>query len=186
MAKREGTKIITDSVRMSYLHVFEPHKFNEKDELKYYATLLIDKTDTKLIKMIEEAIEEAKQTGITSEWGGKLPRKLHNPLRDGDEEREDDAAFAGMMFINAKSKTKPGIIDRFNKKLESDDDFYSGCYGRGSITFFPFSNSGTEGVGVALNNLMKLEDGERLAGGASAEADFGEYIEEGGDEDFLG
>ena len=53
------------------------------------------------------------------------------------------------------------------------DEFYSGCYGRASINFYPFDAAGNKGIAVGLNNLQKMEDGERLAGGSSAEDDFG-------------
>jgi len=38
--------------------------------------------------------------------------------------------------------------------------------------FYPFSTNGNNGVAVGLNNLQKVSDGERLAGGSKAEDDF--------------
>ena len=52
------------------------------------------------------------------------------------------------------------------------EEFYSGCYGRASINFYAFNVSGNKGIAAGLNNLQKLEDGERLSGGSSAEEDF--------------
>jgi hypothetical protein len=80
--------------------------------------------------------------------------------------------YAGKMFFNASSKNKPGIVDENREPIMSNDEFYSGCYGRASVNFYNFSVSGNTGIAVGLNNLQKLEDGERLAGGASAEEDF--------------
>ena len=54
----------------------------------------------------------------------------------------------------------------------SRDEFYSGCYGRASINFYAF-NVSSKGIAAGLNNLQKLEDGEMLAGGLTAEEDFG-------------
>ena len=54
----------------------------------------------------------------------------------------------------------------------SRDEFYSGCYGRASINFYAF-NVSSKGIAAGLNNLQKLEDGEMLAGGSTAEEDFG-------------
>ena len=54
----------------------------------------------------------------------------------------------------------------------SRDEFYSGCYGRVSINFYAF-NVSSKGIAAGLNNLQKLEDGEMLAGGSTAEEDFG-------------
>ena len=37
---------------------------------------------------------------------------------------------------------------------------------------FPYAASGNSGVGVGLNNVIKLRDGEKLSGGRTADADF--------------
>jgi hypothetical protein len=52
-------------------------------------------------------------------------------------------------------------------------EFYAGCWGRASVNFYAFSVNGNKGVGAGLNNLQKLEDGERLGGGSTAADDFG-------------
>jgi hypothetical protein len=83
--------------------------------------------------------------------------------------------------MNASGKKKPGIVGRNGKtELTSEDEFYSGCFGRAAINFYPFSMKGNAGVAVGLNNLMKLEDGERLSGGASAQTDFADFAEDDG------
>ena len=122
--------------------------------------------------MAFETIEEAKEEG-KKKWGGTIPKKLKLPLRDGDEEREEDEAYQGHFFINANSTKKPGIVDADLNPIMDKDEFYSGCYGRASINFYPFDAAGNKGIAVGLNNLQKTEDGERLAGGSSAEDDFG-------------
>ena len=94
------------------------------------------------------------------------------PLRDGDEERSDDPAFEGMMFINANSTRKPAIVDKDLNAIMSKDEFYSGCYGRASINFYAY-NVQSKGIAAGLNNLQKLEDGEPLAGGSTPDEDFG-------------
>ena len=94
------------------------------------------------------------------------------PLRDGDDERGDDPAFEGMYFINANSQRKPSIVDKELNPIMEKEEFYSGCYGRASINFYAF-NVSSKGIAAGLNNLQKLEDGEMLAGGSTAEEDFG-------------
>ena len=104
---------------------------------------------------------------------GKIMPGLKMPLRDGDEERPDNPEYANSMFVNCSSKIKPGIVDKDLNPIMSQDEFYSGCYGRASINFYAFNNAGNRGIACGLNNLQKLADGEALAGGASAEEDFG-------------
>lgn len=165
-------KVITGRVRFSYANVFEPTAIEEGQTPKYNISILIDKSDKKTIDKINAAIEEAKEEG-KKKWGGTIPKKLKLPLRDGDEEREEDEAYQGHFFINANSTKKPGIVDADLNPIMDKDEFYSGCYGRASINFYPFDAAGNKGIAVGLNNLQKLEDGERLAGGSSAEDDFG-------------
>ena len=165
-------KVITGKVRFSYAHVFEPSAAQEGQEKKYSVSILIDKEDKSTLKKIEAAVEAAKQEGKTK-FGGKVPGNLKLPLRDGDLEREDDPNYEGMMFVNATSKNKPGIVDENLEPLMDKEEFYSGCYGRASVNFYPFNVSGNKGIACGLNNLQKTFEGDRLSGGPSAEDDFG-------------
>ena len=169
-----STKVVTGKVRFCYVNVFEPTAMNEGDTPKYNICVLIPKTDTKTLEKINKAIEAAKQAGKAklADKNGKIPSNLKLPLRDGDEERPDDPAFEGMYFINANSQHKPSIVDKDLNPIMEKEEFYSGCYGRASINFYAF-NVSSKGIAAGLNNLQKLEDGEMLAGGSTAEEDFG-------------
>ena len=168
-------KVITGLCRFSYVNVWRSRAFREGQDAKYSICLLIPKSDKATLKKIKDAIAEATEQGISSKWGGKTPKNLHTPLRDGDEERADEAPeYEGMYFLNANSNQKPGIIDRDRNEILDPDEVYSGCWGRASINFFPFNTNGNKGIGVGLNNIQKLKDDERLgAARASAESDFG-------------
>ena len=126
------------------------------------------------IAKINAAIEAAKEAGKAkiADKNGRIPANLKLPMRDGDIEHSDDPAFENMYFINANSLRKPSIVDRDLNPIMSQDEFYSGCYGRASINLYAF-NVSSKGIAVGLNNLQKLEDGEMLAGGSTAEEDFG-------------
>lgn len=174
MAENVSTKVITGKVRFSYAHVFEPVAMAESQDAKYQVSLIIPKSDLKTLEKIEKAIEAAKVVGKDKiSKNGKLMPGLKMPLRDGDEDRPDNPEYADCMFINCSSKIKPGIVDKDLNPIMSQDEFYSGCYGRASINFYAFNNAGNRGIACGLNNLQKLADGEPLAGGASAETDFG-------------
>ena len=89
-----------------------------------------------------------------------------------------------MYFLNATSNQKPGIVDKDLNEILDPDEVYSGCWGRVSLNFYPFDVSGNRGVGVGLNNVQKLKDGERLGGArASAESDFGDDFEDYDEDD---
>ena len=94
-----STKVITGKVRFSYVNIFKSRAFQSGQDAKYSVCLLIPKDDKATVKKIRAAIEEAIQEGIASKWGGKKPGNLKLPLRDGDDERADEAPeYEGMFF----------------------------------------------------------------------------------------
>jgi hypothetical protein len=177
-----STKVVTGMVRFSYLHVFKPAAAPGSTTEKYSASLIIPKSDKETLRKINAAIEAAKIAG-KEKLSGKGKLKL--PLRDGDEERDGDDAYAGCFFLNASSNTKPGVVDKDVNPIMEQDEVYSGCYGRASINFYAFNTSGNKGIACGLNNIQKVKDGEALGGSRSkAEDDFAEVLDE--DDDLLG
>lgn len=174
-----STKIVTGKVRFSYLNAFEPKAIGDSTELKYSVSLIIPKKDKATLKKIEDAVKAAAEAG-KAKLGGKIPANLKTPLRDGDDERPDDPAYKNAYFINANAKNKPGVVDADRNAILDKDEFYSGCYGRASITFYAFNTSGNKGVAAGLNHLQKLEDGEHLDGRTNPEDDFEEDFEDDG------
>ena len=168
MAK--AIKVVTGKVRFSYAHVFTPQASQEGGTPKYSVSIIIPKSDTETINKINKAIEQAEEEN-KAVWGGTVPKGLKGGLRDGDEEK-DDPAYANSYFINANSSQKPGVVDADLNAILDASEFYSGCYGRASISFFAYNSNGSKGVGCGLNNVQKLEDGEKLGGASSASDDF--------------
>jgi len=166
-----STKVITGKVRFSYANLFRPRAAAEGQDPKYSVCLLIPKSDKETLSKIKTAINAAIESGL-SLWGGKKPAQLHNPLRDGDVEREDRPEYAGCYFLNCSSKLKPGVVDRQRQEILDETEVYSGCYGRASLNFFPFNRNGNRGIGCGLQNVQKLQDGESLGGRSRAEDDF--------------
>ena len=166
-----AVKTVFGEVRFSYCHVFEPDSINGSDEKKYSVSILISKKDKAIVEQVKKAINEAVKEGI-SRLGGKVPPNMKTPLRDGDEERPDDDDYAGCYFFNANCKTKPGIINKRKQPIVDTTEFYSGCYGYASVSFYAFNTSGNKGIACGLNNLMKTRVGENLGGRAKAEDDF--------------
>lgn len=174
----KSTKVVTGIVRFSYLHAFVPVAREEGGEKKYSVSLIISKNSKEGKKtlgiirpMLDEMVEAVKAAN-----GGKLPKKFMLPLRDGDEDKEDDEAYAESFFLSASSKNKPGVVGPDLQPIMDADEFYSGCYGRASINFYVYDKKGNRGIACGLNNLMKTDDGEALGGGrSSAEADFKDF-----------
>lgn len=179
------TKVITGpNTRFSYVNAWEAKAINGGTP-KFSVSLIIPKSDEKTVSKIKAAIQAAYEEGQAKLKGnGKsIPplTAIKTPLRDGDIERPDDAAYANAYFINANSTTAPGIVDENCNPILEHSEIYSGVYGRASISFYAFNSNGNKGIAVSLNNLQKLRDGEHLGGKASAESDFGSD----NDDDFL-
>lgn len=182
------TAVRLGEVRFSYAYLFSP-RANDDGTEKYSTQILIPKSDTMAKKLIDDAVEVAKKNGVSTKWNGKMPvaSKLKLPLRDGDEEYPGDPLYEGHWFMNASTSVehKPGVAILENGQVVQaldGDDFYSGCYGCVTLNFFPYAAKGSNGVAAGLNNVIKTRDGEKLAGGHSAEQDFADLL---GDASFL-
>ena len=170
MSQTTKAKVVTGKVRFSYANVFSPKAAQEGATPKYSVSIIVPKSDTKTISDINKAFEEVKAASAAV-FGGSVPKLLKGGLRDGDAEK-DDAAYADSYFINANSVNKPGVVDNDLNPIIDPSEFYSGCYGRASITFYPYNSNGSKGIACGLNNIQKTEDGDQLGGGSSAASDF--------------
>lgn len=185
---KNDTKVIIAGARLSYANLFEPRAFDGQ-EPKYSVSILIDKEDKDTIALIEMAVENARETGV-EKYGKKFATNLRTPLRDGDVDRPDDANYEGHYFINANSKTPPQVVGKLRdpntgKPLPlGPDEVYSGCYANVSVNFYPYNVSGNKGVAAGLNNVQKVQDGEKLSGASSATDDF-DFEDAEFDDDFL-
>ena len=181
------TKVITGpKTRFSYLTVNEPKTPLGGGTPKYSVSLIIPKSDTVTVNKIKAAIRAAYEEGQGKLKGsGKTVPALSaikTPLRDGDEERPDDAAYADSYFINANSTSKPGVVDADCQPIIDTAELYSGIYGRASINFYAFNVNGNRGIACGLNNIQKLADGGPLGSHSRAEDDFADEDDE---DDFL-
>lgn len=174
-------KVIFGPCRLSYTHVFNRYNPDgDQADGKYMTNVLIPKTETETIEAIKGAIETAKKQAIVSKWGGKEPKKLDMPLRDGDE--KDDDVYADHFYVNAKSNTRPGIVDKDLTPIVDEEEIYSGVWAYVSVTFYGYDVSGNRGIACGLNNIKKFKDDDKLGGRVSAESDFADFDDEDDDD----
>ena len=179
--------MITTEVRFSYLNVFES-KPDPQGVQKFSVSMLVKKTDVEGIKEFQNAVNIAVQKGLdVNKFTQAQVKGLRLPIRDGDVEFEEGnrgPEYKGCFFINASSKNKPGVVKvQPNSRpvpIFDPDDFYSGCYGRVDVNFFPYNQAGNRGIGCGLNNIMMIKEGERLDGRMKAEDAFASYTDESG------
>lgn len=161
-------KVVTGKVRGSYVNVFRPrmNEYNGREE--YSICILIQKSDSDTISKIQAAIKAA----ATKKWGAKIPANFRSPLRDGDDERPDDAAYANQYFVNLKSRDKPGVVDVNRDEVINSFEFASGDYCRVSMNAYAYDRSGNRGVSFGLGNVQVLAKGEPLSSRARAADEF--------------
>ncbi len=174
---QQATAVTTGQVRLSYVHLFQPHANQPGQEAKYSTTILVPKSDVATMQRINAAIEAAAQKGTASIWNGVRPPQLKTPIWDGDGFRDNGEPFGpeckGHWVLTASSKTQQAIVDLGMNPIIDQSQVYSGMFGRVNINFFPYLNSGKKGVGAGLGPVQKLADGEPLGGRISAEQAFG-------------
>lgn len=170
--KKPG-KLIIGPVRLTFVSVWQKAPGVDGGKPKYQTQCLIGKKDKDKIKQVTRAVNEAIEVGKADKWKGKVPRKadLDEILRDGDE--KDWNGYAGHFYLSAKSDAKPGIVynDKEKTPITDEEEIYSGVWAYLSLNIYPHDVQGG-GLAVGLNNIMKVKDGEKFAGGSSAEEDF--------------
>lgn len=176
-------KVVIGPVRISFAHLFKPHVIDggKPEDAKYEVTALIPKEETATVEAVRKAIAEAKASGVSSKWGGKVPNAYKECIKDGDEIDYD--GYADHWVIGARSGKRVPVVDARKNAITDEEDVYSGCYCRLSLGFFPYKSAGNVGVACGLNAVQKLADGERLSGGGNAADDFDEEEEYFDDED---
>ena len=174
---KSETKVLITNARLSYPRLFVPYTFDDKQNPKYSASLVISKDDTDTIDLIKQAIENAFEKG-KPKFSGKKKSALNYPLRDGDTDRPDDEVYKNAYFLNANSKNRPDVVDKYldpkTKKpvVLTEEEVYPGCYVNATINFYPYAVRGNAGIAAGLGNVQKVKDGKRLGGATSAGQDF--------------
>lgn len=176
-----ATKVVTGKVRFSYANIFEAKAPVNGGDPKYSVTLLIPKSDTATLGKIKTAMQEAADKFREKNGAASLPAKFSHTLHDGDGERDSGEPYGeeckGCYVITVSSKQKPVIVDAFRNEITDPAEVYSGCYGRASINFYGYNQSGKKGISAGLLSIQKLHDGEPFGTVGSAN-DFDDDFED--------
>lgn len=183
------TQITTGKVRFSFCNLFTPKAAQDGAPEKYSVTLLIPKSDTATLNKCKDAIAAAKENYKTKHNGKGLPANAKTTLHDGDKEKPSGGEYGpeckGHYVLTVSSNSKPTIVYADKTPITEPSEVYSGCYGRAVINFYAYDISGNRGVTAGLNGVMKLTDGEPLAGGIVTDADWDDDFEDYDDDDLL-
>lgn len=173
-------QMLTPKGEFAFVAVHKPAKPMEGDDDKepqYQLTILWDEDNPKLKAMEKKVLEVAE-----SKWGKKAKAmlekgQLHNPLRAYDEDT-DPEWMEGTVRMKAVSNERPDVVDEDLEDIIDSKEVYSGAIGRMDVWLYPFEKKGNKGVSAILNNVQKLEAGERKGGRRTGAEAFGDDDED--------
>jgi len=168
------TKYVTPEIVCSFPYLFEKSDYTEKFGL----SIPINNSEKAEIKTIRTLIGNAAETKWGKKARGEIGKKIASPLRDGNQEKEDDDIYRDTIFFSANSSKKPGVVGKDLKPIMDMEEIYPGCIIRASVNFYPYDFKGKKGIACGLQNVMKVKDGEVIGSKASAESDFAEFAGE--------
>ena len=180
------TDFLTEPVRLSYVHVWEPFSQSGKPEdAKYSCQLLIPKSDKVTLARFDAAAEAAKVNGA-HKFGGKVPKNLPTTMHDCDEEDDLDEKpeNAGCYRVTVTTNTAPGIVDKAVQPILDQTQVYSGCWAKVALNASAYNTNGNKGITFYLRHIQKFSDDENLAGRSKPEDVFSP-IEEDSEESLI-
>ena len=169
-------RLMLKNVRLAFPALFEPSSYGEGDPA-FSATLIMDPAQA-------EVVDKAIAGVARDKWGAKADAQLKAlraagkvALRDGDEKADYDG-FEGMMFIAARSKTRPTVVDGQRQPLtQGDGRIYAGCYVNASLEVWAQDNAYGKRINCTLRGVQFVRDGEAFGGGRPAAADEFDEVE---------
>ena len=185
MANPTVTKCLVGEARMNFARVFKPEAIDDQSEPKYSIVLTFPKTNKDLYKKIKAAIDECTEKA-KNQYGGTLPTKYKIiEIQDGAD-WDEKFNLEDEWVLKASSSYKPEIVKKAKVMgkvqlvpITDEEEFYSGCYGYASVTFYAYDTKRSKGITCGLNSLLKSRDGEKLgAAPVSVEEDYAGVLDD--------
>lgn len=165
--------VVTPKFRVSYPNVFKA-RLNDLNGQQEYSVVALFPKDADLT-----ALKAAAQEAIVKKWGedkAKWPTNLKSPFRDVEDRRKEGVLppgyEEGSVFMNLKTRQKPGVVDENVQPVLEESTFYAGCWARASLNAYAYDQKGNKGVAFGLGNIQKVGDGDPLGGRTAPQQDF--------------
>ena len=165
--------IMLNNVRLSYEHIFTPSAFDDSQDAKYSAVLIIPKDHPNLAALKRAFVEAGKEKFPNAFEGGAWPKGVACALKDADKDTnasgevlcEKNPEYKGAYILTANSSRRPRVVDRDGRSMldEQDGKIYSGCFinVQLGIAGYEFGKV-KKGVKAYLNGVQFVANGERL------------------------
>lgn len=181
----DGTRVYLQRVRLAF-----PHFLDISPKTKKYGCALIfpvDSDEAKALDKVARQIAKDKFGARAEKVIAHMKRVDRYPVKDGNT-KEDLAGYAGNAYCNANCPTPPTMLlpDRTEMNEKQVKEYlYSGAVVNAIVALYGYDSSkgGIDGVGMALQGIQFVEEGEHFSGGSKAKADeFEELAPVGGAE----
>lgn len=179
-----STQAITPPGKASYPHVAKAQEpmAGQAGNPKFSLAVIFDDAATKTPQFaaLKAAVVAAAEDAYPGKGADMLTKgQLKSPFRtDCAAKNYKDCA----VFINVRTEKKPGVVFGYKDpttgkaKIIPDDqiekEIYAGAIVRASVNAFAYNQAGNKGVSLALNNVQKVSDGERIDGRQQADEEF--------------
>lgn len=166
------------NVRLAFPVLWTPSNVNGEGPLKFSANLIIE-PGSPAAKAAQAGIDIA----ATAKWGAKGPTIAKSLARDkkslrlGNEHLDKSGdvrtGFEDMIYVVAKSKVRPTVIDQNRAALtEESGKPYAGCYVNAHVEFYAMDKPGQgKGIFATLTGVQFVRDGDAFGGGKAADPD---------------
>ena len=177
--KQLNTKWVSPKIICSYPNLAEP--VSEEYGGKFTLSIPLKKNDEEAIGALHEVIRNA----AINQWGEKAADlngiKCHVEDCDNNPKYKEDPVYSGCLKFSPKLRKRPGLVYANMTPVEVTDieeTFYPGAIIRVAVSAYGTEAGGSRTVAFALNNVMFVEDGDRIGGGSKAEDDFADFKDE--------
>lgn len=176
-------KVLLKNVRLSYPNLFEARSFGGDGDPAFSASFLFE-PGSKAHKDVEAAIKQVAELKWERRAGATLEKiRAAGKLCLQPGERKGGDGYEGMMYVSARNKQRPLVLDRDKRPLTATDGRpYAGCYVNASVDIWAQDNQYGQRVNAALNGVQFLSDGEAFGAGAPPSAEDFDALEEEADD----
>lgn len=162
------------NVRLSFPRLWKPKSFRKGQEPRFESSFILDPSDARHAKMIEEIEEQARLIAV-AEWGDDRPKKLPLCFGLAEDLDKDYSGYEGMWVIATATPkdNPPTVVDRGRRDLkpepmETDNGVvmidpkipYAGCFVNSNVTLWTQDNEFGTRINGNLRIVQYVADGE--------------------------
>ena len=161
MKKIVKSKVVTELVSFVNINIIKPVSHSDTSGFEYSLVFIIPKNETETIKKLNDSFDETIRLN-SKFFGNKFDKKTIEFLNDGDK-LSNNEYFKNTYYLKLSSRVKPELVDKDINRILDLNELYDGCYGRVSMTLYPFKiQEEVFGITCELNNIQKLKEGEKI------------------------